>query len=98
MALVNGHRLFVPVLLIPCVLPFGIGPLKSGKICGNGCGTGSELSLICIGVRLVELGSILCIDKEFVHLSGNDALDEYGPDADWTELFHLTLGFVPSVP
>ena len=96
-AFVDRHRLLAPVLLIAVLLPFGIFPFKSGKVSYYGCGTGSELCIVCIRICLVEFASVLGMDKELIHLTDFNTGDKYCPYAHITEFFHRMCGFIPAV-
>ena len=98
MALINCHGFFVPVFFISGAHPLFVFPFKRRQVCGDGCGAGAELRLICIGICFVEFGSVRSIDQKLVHLAGAYPFDEELPDPHGTELFHLAFGFVPAVP
>ena len=66
--LINRHWIY---LVIPCLTRFHpsiVRPFQMRDICHPGCRTGSQLRIVCKGIRLKDAFPLLCLNTELVEI------------------------------
>ena len=97
MALVDSHRQFVHILLVPSFHPCIVLPLEALQIRDDRRGARTVLRMVGKRVGLVELPAVLSRNQKLVHGPRFHAGKKQAPDSHRPQLLHGSGLLVPSV-
>ena len=81
MHLIDGHGLFLRILLFPLLHPVLVRPTETGDIGYFGRGSRTHLRLGCVRIRLVKQTVILRLNQIFIEAAKLYARHEHLPDS-----------------